>query len=92
MKIIILILILLTSSCSNISDKQKIDYINKSNKILITPTQDDLEECKELPIFSGENFGDLYLYTIELSKIYYECSNKAKINQDFVILFKNSIK
>lgn len=90
MKILIIMLLLL-SGCSSISDRQKIDYINNSNKILITPQEEDLKECPELPILEKDSFGDLYLYTIELSKMYYECSNKAKINQDFVRLFKNSL-
>lgn len=58
--------------------ENKIDFItNDTFKVSID--KELLIKCEELPEFKGKTMGDLYKFiSIDINKIYYECSNKNK--------------
>lgn len=85
---IILISLFLLSGCATTTTTQKkVDLIveDKLHNKVVFPSGNDSLPCDDFPLFKGKTFGDLYDFvTIEVFQSYQVCTDKLKVNQDFI--------
>lgn len=86
MKYILIVFLSFLTACSSNDIQKKTDQIvkDKFGNEVVFPSENDLKECDDFPEFKGKTLGDLYEFTVLNAKLYEECSNKAKVNQDFI--------
>lgn len=75
---------MLGGCANNIQEKTNVIVDDKFENKVIYPDDIDLKGCDEFPIFTGDKFSDLYVFVVDVSKKYYECSNKANVSQEFI--------